>query len=140
MPNANNYNRRIPMNSLSKANRLLPRRNQFSLLSCVWFPSTSKSLLAPMSLGIVLHACLQFRSEMSNETLNGPCESLAESCFMLVQTHKDVPDSCLPQIVCPSTCFVNSCNISISRSRPCPFSNLFIICSVHLLPSLQGVH
>lgn len=46
----------------------------------------------------------------------------------------------IPQIVWPSTCFVSSWSMSISRSRPMPFSKRCIICSVHLLPSRQGVH
>lgn len=46
----------------------------------------------------------------------------------------------IPQIVWPSTCLVSSWIMSISRRRPWPFSNLLMICSVHLLPSRQGVH
>lgn len=46
----------------------------------------------------------------------------------------------LPQMVWPSTCFVSSCSMSISRSLPWPLSNRAMICSVHLLPSRQGVH
>ena len=43
-------------------------------------------------------------------------------------------------MVCPSTCFVSSWSMSISRSRAWPFSNRCMTCSAHLLPSRHGVH
>jgi hypothetical protein len=116
---------------------LLTRSNELSLPWSIMWPSSGQRR-SPILCGVLLHACFKLGSEVSNKPLNGPRESFTQGYKQSVASYHRVSD--IPQIVWPSTCFVSSCNISISRSLAWPFSNRFIICSVHLLPSRHGVH
>jgi hypothetical protein len=53
------------------------RGDKLALCAGVLWPSTSKDL--SVLLGILLDASLELWTEMSNQTLNGPCESLTKS-------------------------------------------------------------
>ena len=57
---------------------LLSRRDEQTLLVRLRFPSTSERLTA-RSLSVLLDACLELWSEMSDKTLDRPCESFAQS-------------------------------------------------------------
>lgn len=114
---------------------LLSRGNKLALDPYVVCPSASQSWATSL-LRKVLHALFQLRPEVSNETLDGPSESLTESCtrdVSVIHSQSDDNDPSngkgpnIPQMVWPSTCFVNSCSISISRSRPCPLWNRSMI-------------
>ena len=128
---------------------LLARSNQHPLLLRIWCPS-ARSGFTPVLLRPPSDPLFKLGPEMSDETLQRPREGFTQCCARnQLPTPSVVQDgerggegweSYLPQIVCPSTCLVNSCSISISLSRAIPASNLFMICSVHLLPSLHGVH
>lgn len=73
-------------------------------------PSTAQSWTAILCCE-VLHPLLQLGSEVANKTLNGPGESLTKSYEASINVvFRDIGKRhvSLPQIVCPSTCFVNS--------------------------------
>lgn len=63
---------------------LLSRRNQTTLRPRIVRPTTSQNRATAL-LCILLDTLLQLRPEVSDETLNWPCESLAESYRVIVR-------------------------------------------------------
>ena len=63
---------------LTRAQILLAWCNKLALVLGIMLPSTSQSWATVLRREL-LHPCLELWSEMSDETLNWPCESLAQS-------------------------------------------------------------
>lgn len=64
--------------SLSSSQHLLPGGDQVALCPRVVRPATSQRR-ATRLLCVILHALLQLRSEVANESLDRPCKGLAKS-------------------------------------------------------------
>ena len=107
----------------------LPWGDEHALLLCIMRPSPGPSF-STLLLSITLHSRFELWAEMADETLQRPCKRFSQSCCIVRTGNYYTWESkagwngnsnrggVLPQMVCPSTCFVNSCNMSISRSLP----------------------
>ena len=79
------------------------------MLLCIMFPATGTSH-PPVLLDKAPYSLFQFRSEMSDQTLQRPRECFAKCYGGMHQYECESVRlwTSLPQMVCPSTCLVNS--------------------------------